>query len=120
MKLIIRWIVHAVILWIVVGIGLALNFKMELRGWVSPFIVVFLLALANAVVRPLVKLFLWPLNCLTFGLLGFLISVVLILILDALLPGFKAGGFSGAVFLAIGMSVLGGLVNSVLTFGRGD
>ncbi|MCC6485852.1 MAG: phage holin family protein [Armatimonadetes bacterium] len=120
MNLIIRWIVHAVILWIVVGIGMALGLGVKLDGWVSAFVVVFLLALANAIVRPVVQLFLWPLNCLTFGLFGFLISVLLILFLNWVVPGFHAGGFVGAVYLAVGLSVLGGLANSVLKFSRED
>lgn len=114
MGIIIRWIVYAIILWIVVGIGQMLGLPVKLHGPTAPFIVVLLLGFANAVVRPLVKLFLWPLNCLTFGLLGFFINVLIVYVLDLILQDFNTGGFVGALYISVAMSVLGGVANGFL------
>ncbi|MEI6914356.1 MAG: phage holin family protein [Armatimonadota bacterium] len=114
MGIIIRWIVYAIILWIVVGVGQTLGLPVKLHGAAAPFIVVFLLGFANATVRPLVKLFLWPLNCLTFGLLGFFINVLIVYILDLALADFDTGGFVGALYISVAMSILGGVANSYL------
>lgn len=117
-----RWVVHAVILWAAVLLGQNLGLGLKLEGWGMTFLTVLLLALANAVVRPAVKTLLLPLNCLTFGLLGFLLNVLVILALDYVLRGgFDTGGFWGALYLSVMLGLLGGMANKwVRLKGRKD
>ncbi len=112
MYLAVRWVVHAVILWLVVLLGKKLGFGMRLAGWGYAFLTVFLLALVNAAVRPLTRLLLLPLNCLTFGLLGFFVNAAVIVLLSKIEEdGFNAGGFWGALYLSVMLAILGGMAN---------
>ncbi len=112
MYLAVRWVVHAVILWLVVLLGQKLGLGMRLAGWGYAFLTVFLIALVNAAVRPITHLLLLPLNCLTFGLLGFLVNAAVIVLLSKLEGyGFDAGGFWGALYLSVMLAILGGVAN---------
>jgi putative membrane protein len=88
----------------------------------SAFLVVLILAFANALVKPLLfllKLITFPLNLLTLGLLGFVLSLVMNIVVfyvvgagwrpdyaEGLAPGFRVVGLSAAA--------LGGLLMSVI------
>lgn len=114
MMLLVRWVVHAVILWGVVASARALGLDVSVDDFASAFIAVFVLALANTLVAPIIKLFLLPLNCLTFGLLGFAINVLVLWLVSLLLPGFAINSVLAAVYCCVMITVLGSIVNSQL------
>ena len=65
---IVRWIANIVALFAVTLFVPGIRF--DGQHYLSLVVVVVGLALANAVIRPVIMFFAWPINCLTFGLLG--------------------------------------------------
>lgn len=65
-----------------------------------------LLGLIYLVLRPLAKLVLLPFNCLTFGIVGFLVDVLLVQLAAWWMPGFAINGFLWAVLAAVIVSLL--------------
>ncbi len=112
--LLLRWIVHAVVLWLVVQSGRMLGLGLQLDGFGSALIAVFALGCANTLIRPLVKLLLLPLNCLTFGLLGLVVNILMLGLVAWLVPGFKLGGVVGTVYCWVLISFFGAIVNKLV------
>lgn len=65
-----------------------------------------LLGMIFLILRPIAKLLLSPFNCLTFGLVGFILDVGLVLLTANWMPGFFVDGFWWALAVAIGVAVL--------------
>lgn len=65
-----------------------------------------LLGLANAVVKPLLILLTLPLTLITFGLFILVINALVLLLVAALVKGFKLSGFWTAFFAGLLISVL--------------
>ncbi len=115
-QLFIRWIIGAVALFITVKAGEALNLNLALKpgtdGLISAFIVIMVLTLVNAFVRPLVRLITLPLNCLTLGLFGFVINALMFWLVGELDLGLTVGGFVPALFGSVVLSIVSGLLNA--------
>ena len=120
MEIIARWFAHALLLWVVVLIGQKMGLALKLEGAMDAVITVFLLALANALVRPLMHTMLMPLNCLTLGLLGFAVNVIVLWVVSAIVPGFEIGSVTAGIFCAVMLSILVGIVNRLIKSQRED
>lgn len=117
MNLFVRWFVVAIALvaaaWLVPGI--------EVRGqaWVAYAVMAAVLALVNAVVRPVLKVLTCPLILLTLGLFCLVINAATLLlaasISQSLGVGFVVRGFWPAFWGALIVSV----VTTVLSVGTG-
>lgn len=71
-------------------------------GLRTAIVVWVVLTLINATVWLLLRLISIPLNFLTFGIVGFIITVLMILLTDNLVSGFDVSSFwSGAIFAII-------------------
>ena len=77
-----------------------------------------LLGFANAVVKPLLVVLTLPLTFLTFGLFLLVINALMILLVAALVRGFRVSGFWTALFASIFVSLLSLVIGSLL--GSGD
>lgn len=114
-SLIVRWIVHAVILALGIQGLKAIGYDASIAGVFATILTVFLIALGNALLRPLLHTLLLPLNCLTFGLLGFLFNVLVIWALDGILKEqFNTGGFIGSLILSVMLSFFGAMANKFI------
>ena len=78
-------------------------------------IAVVALGLANSVIRPIILIFAWPINCLTFGLFSFVLNVLLFLMVGNLGLGFHVKTAFDALIGSLAMGVLSGLINFLLT-----
>ena len=76
-----------------------------------------LLGLANALVKPLLVVLTLPLTLLTFGLFLLVINALMILLVSALVRGFKVSGFWTAFFASIFISLLSVAVGSMVSSG---
>ena len=117
-----RWIASAIALLILTQASIGI----EAKGPAALLIAVVALGLANAVIRPIIMFFAWPINCLTFGLLGFAINVLLFGVVGGgIVPGFAVTGTKtisapmSALIGTVGMSLISGLINFFLK-DRGD
>ena len=120
MYLLLRWLLSAVALYLTVVVGIALqiqrfslaSFPADVEG---ALVFVLLLGIANAVLRPLLKLFTLPLTCLTFGLFSFVINAFLFWLVGQYTPGFHVAGWQAPLFGSVVMSLVGGLLNTLLS-----
>jgi len=113
MRLLLRWIIAAAALWITVLAGRLLRLDMNLTGAAPAVIAVVVLAVANAVIGSLVKLFTMPISCLTLGLFGFIVNALIFWLIGGtgVVKGFEVHGFIPALFGSVSMSVICGLAN---------
>jgi putative membrane protein len=106
MAILVNWLISALAIIVaayllpgvsVSGIGVAL-------------ILAVVLGLINAVIRPIILLLTLPVNVLTLGLFTFVINALMIILADAVTPGFAVRNF----WWALAFSIILALINSVL------
>lgn len=85
---------------------------------VTVLTVVVVLGLANSIIRPIIMFFAWPVNCLTFGLFGFALNVVLFWLAGTVVPGFKVIGLWNAMIGFLVMGLIGSVLNYFLVDGK--
>jgi putative membrane protein len=83
----------------------------EVQGVLPALAAAFFLGLANAVVRPIILLLTLPLTILTLGLFIPLINAFLLKLVSLMIQGFEVHGFWSAVFGALLLSLVSGLLN---------
>ena len=82
-------------------------------GFGSAIIAAILIAVANATIGLILRVFTFPLNVLTLGLISFIITVLMILLVDHWMTGFSTTGFLAAAILAIAVSVIKMILDSI-------
>ena len=85
----------------------------EVDGYGSAIIAAILIAVANATIGLILRVFTFPLNVLTLGLISFIITVLMILLVDHFMTGFNTSGFLAAAILAIVIAIIKMLLNSI-------
>jgi len=98
----VHWAITALALWVASRIFRGLKFESTSALVISAL----LLGLANAVVKPLLIVLTLPLTLLTFGLFLLVINALMIMLVAALVRGFKLSGFWTAFFASIFISLL--------------
>lgn len=83
----------------------------EVRGVLPALSAAFFLGLINAVVRPIILILTLPLTILTLGLFIPVINACLLKLVSLMIQGFEVHGFWSAVFGAILLSLVSGLLN---------
>jgi len=118
MRILLRWIVGAVALFVTVKIAEALGIGLALKpgtdGIIGAFIAILVLTLVNALIRPIVAFFTAPLNCLTFGLFSFVINALMFWLVGKLDVGLTVKGFVPALFGSVVLSIISGLLNAFI------
>ena len=76
-RLVLRWAINAVALYVAVGTGWLPGIHAESRDWLAILGLALVFGLVNALVRPLVKLLTCPLILLTLGLFTLVINMAL-------------------------------------------
>ncbi|MGO8673936.1 MAG: phage holin family protein [Capsulimonadaceae bacterium] len=120
-QLLARWAISAVALYITVLLAQHFNLHIGLAPGLSGVIAtveaVAVLAVVNAVIRPIVKLLTLPLTCLTFGLFSFVINALMFWIVGQVVHGFVVKGFVAPLFASIVMSIVSGILSFFLISG---
>ncbi len=80
----------------------------------TALIVAVLLAIINAVIKPILIFLTIPITILTLGLFILVINALLLMLIDALLEGLKIKNFGWAVLFGIVLSIINGLLSWVL------
>lgn len=83
----------------------------HLKSYKTALWVALLISIVDATIGGILRFLSWPINWLTFGLLYFVIYVLMIMLVDKLVANFKIDGFWWAVIFAILLSIIGGFVN---------
>jgi putative membrane protein len=104
----VHWAITALSLWVASHIFRGIRFES------TSALVVLLLGFANAIVKPLLILLTLPLTLLTFGLFLLVINALVLLLVAALVKGFKVSGFWTALFASLFVSLLSILFGALL------
>lgn len=120
MQILIRWVLTAVALFATVWLLSALGWaRIEGGPWYGWLVAVVVMALVNALIRPIARLLTAPLNCLTFGIIGVLVNALMFwlvpLILDAVnLSVFSITSFWGALAGSFLVGALSAALNNLI------
>ena len=117
MKLILRWLIIAISLYVAVLVVPGIT--VEGDAWVAFSVMAIVLALVNAVVRPVLKLLSCGFIIITLGLFVFVINAGTFLLASNIAQnvfnvGFKVDGFWPALFGSIIVSVVSIVLSSIL------
>jgi putative membrane protein len=130
MTILLRWVLSAAALYLTVAAANVLNVhypSLHLRFFVAPglagveglLVTVLGLGIANAVLRPILRVLTLPLTCLTLGLFAFVINALLFWLAGQVVPSmFHVAGWQGAFFGSLVMGLVGGILNNVLVSRR--
>ncbi len=108
MALIIRWVVNAFAL---LAIAYILP-NVEVAGFGAALIAALILGVINAVIRPILLVLTLPVNILTLGLFTFILNGFLFWFAGSILEGFEVVGFWAAIFGALLMALVNGILSS--------
>lgn len=75
-------------------------------GTNSLLVFTFILGLVNLVVGGILRLITLPLRILSLGLIGFLISIIVVLVADEFFAGVQIAGWTTVVLVALTMSIV--------------
>lgn len=108
-----RLIIEILLMGVAVAIAAYLLPGVSVDGFWSAIIAGVLIALANATIGTILRILTFPINFLTLGLLSFIITVLMVLLVDNLMDSFNTTGFISALFFAVILSLLNMVFSAV-------
>jgi putative membrane protein len=106
----VHWATTALSLWIASRLFKGITFN---GGW-SLAIAALVLGFANAVVWPVLLVLTLPFTVLTLGLFLFVLNALVLMLVAALVKGFRVSGFWTALFASIVISLLSMVFNALV------
>ena len=127
MRLLLRWFVNAAALVITIMILDRIDRATHLHlarwtggngagGGVIALIAVVIMAVVNALIRPIVTMLTLPLSCVTFGLFGFVINAIMFWLVGELSGAFEVRPL-GALLGSMIMGIVSGLATHLIPSG---
>ena len=110
MGLIISWLVYA----LAIGISAYFLPGIGVDSVTTALLVAVVLGLINAILKPILTILTLPINILTLGLFSLVINALLVLLAAQVVPGFRVDGFWWAMLFAVVLSVVNGVLGSLL------
>ncbi len=110
LRFLILWGVNTLSLWVADELFGGIAFA----SLQSLFISGLLLGIVNSFIRPLLVLLTLPLSVVTLGFFVLVINALMLLFVAWLVPGFVVSGFWSGFFVALFVSVLSFVVNSLI------
>jgi len=108
-----RLIVEILLMGLAVLLGAYIVPGVAVDGYGTAIIAAILIALTNATIGFILRVLTFPINFLTLGLVSFIISVLMILLVDSLMTGFNTTGFWAAAFLAIVVALIKAIFGAI-------
>jgi putative membrane protein len=110
-----RFILEILFMGLAMLLGAYLVPGVQINGFGSAILAALLIALANATIGFVLRLLTFPLNVLTLGLFSFIITVLMVLLVDHLMTGFNTTGFLAAAILAIVVAVIKAILDALIS-----
>lgn len=110
LKFILKFVLTAILVY---GLSQVIP-NVTLNGVTGAAILVIVLGVLNAVVKPILKILGFPLTVFTLGLFLLVINVIIIKLADYLMDSFAVKGFVSALLFSLGLSLVNGVVDLVL------
>jgi putative membrane protein len=101
-----KFIIELLLMGIAVAIAAYLLPGVEVSGFLSAIIAGVLIALANATIGTILRLLTFPINLMTLGIMSFIITVLMVLLVDSLMTGFNTNGFFSALLFAVLLALI--------------
>jgi putative membrane protein len=101
-----RFIIEILLMGLAMLIGANIVPGVHVDGFGTAIIAAVLIALANATIGFILRVLTFPVNFLTLGLMSFIITVLMVLLVDNLMTGFNTTGFFAAAILAIVIALI--------------
>jgi putative membrane protein len=109
-----KFIIDILLMGVIMLIGAYLVPGVQVDGFVSALIAAVLIAVANATLGFILRILTFPITVITLGLFSFVITVLMILLVDSIFDGFHTSGFLSAALLAIVVSIMKMIFGSIL------
>ncbi|HEX8330548.1 MAG TPA: phage holin family protein [Hymenobacter sp.] len=107
---ILKFILTAVLVY---GLSMVLP-GVALSGFSGALILVLVLGILNAVVKPILKILGFPITVLTLGLFLLVINVIIVKLADFLMSSFDVSGLLNALLFSIALSIVNAVVDLVI------
>jgi putative membrane protein len=101
-----RLIIEILLMGVAVAIAAYLLPGVSVSGFWSAILAGVLIAVANATIGTILRIFTFPINFLTLGLVSFIITVLMVLLVDQLMDDFNTQGFFSALIFAIVLALV--------------
>lgn len=101
-----KLIIEILLMGAAVAIAAHLLPGVDVTNFWSAIIAGVLIALANATIGTILRILTFPINFLTLGLVSFIITVLMVLLVDSLMDTFKTEGFFSAMLFAIVLALI--------------
>lgn len=109
-----RFILSLLLTGLVIAIAAYIVPGAHVAGFGWAIVTGLVIGLVNALIGGILRLFTFPLNWLTFGLISFIITVLMIMLSDSLLGSkFDVGGFWNATLFAVVVALLEMIIGKV-------
>ena len=110
MKFVIRLLISAVVIF---GVAyLSGGWLLKVDGFMAALWAALVLALVNAVVRPVVGFLSLPITILTFGLFALVLNALMIMLVAWVVPGVETNGFFPTLIAALIISISTAVLSS--------
>lgn len=83
-------------------------------SFVTAVIVSVILGVVNAIVKPILVLLTLPITILTLGLFLFVINALMVLLVAAVVPGFRVNGFVTALLFSLILSAVSWFLHALV------
>lgn len=107
----VHWAITAFALWLAARIFKGLKFESGAALAISAL----LLGFANAIVKPLLIILTLPLTLFTFGLFLLVINALVLLLVAAIVKGFRVSGFWTALFASVFISLVSTVIGALVS-----
>ncbi|WP_207424550.1 phage holin family protein [Desertivirga brevis] len=101
-----KFIIEILLIGVAVSIAAFFIPGVQVNGFGSAIIAGILIGLANATIGTILRLLTFPINLMTLGLMSFIITVLMVLLVDHYMAGFNTSGFIAALIFAVVLSVV--------------
>jgi len=110
LSFILKFILSAVLVY---GLSLVLP-GVTLSGVGGAAILIIVLAILNAIVKPILQILGFPITVLTLGLFLLVINVIIVKLADYLMSSFDVHGFLNALLFSLALSVVNAVVDLII------
>ena len=84
----------------------------KVSGFGAALVTAIILAVVNAIIKPVLVVLTFPITVLTLGLFVFVINALLVLLVSSIVPGFEVKGFWWAMLFSLIISVISSVLHN--------
>lgn len=102
MNILIRWLLFALAIYVSAYVVPDVETTVP-----AAFVLAIVLGLINAFLKPILVLLTLPITIVTLGIFALVLNALLVMLADAIVPGFETAGFISAFLFSIVLALVG-------------